>query len=62
MIILKNQSRRQTQIRFQKTSLYNLLAVLDSFVSSLEEGQNLEDFWYVDFTVPKQIIVKEKRT
>ncbi len=58
----KRQRQRQTAITLNRDKFVEDTLVLDAFVNSLTEKQKLEDFEYIDLTIPNQIIVKEKRT
>ncbi|NOZ08558.1 MAG: FtsQ-type POTRA domain-containing protein [FCB group bacterium] len=61
-VLLKNNMRRPTAITFTRNNFYNNTAILNAFANTLSPNLKLEDFEYINLTIPNQIIVKEKRT
>ncbi len=58
----KNNTRRPTAITFNRDDFFDNTAVLNAFTNTLSPKFKLEDFEYINLTIPNQIIVKEKRT
>ena len=50
-----------TKIKINKSSNYNDIYKLLSFLRTIKNNKDITDYKYVDLTIPKQIIVKENK-
>ncbi|MBC8479688.1 MAG: hypothetical protein H8D46_04415, partial [FCB group bacterium] len=59
-VTFKNHNKRSTKVLCSRESIQNQLEVLKAFEETVADSRKLDDYYYINLTLPNYVIVKEK--